>query len=352
MPHLDPFDHDDTADLLSPVPEGPAPVMPAAPLVEPTDDPRTTLAQILQRLIEAFGTDAGPQVDRVLTTLALALTRYVHTPYPMRAVVVGPTGSGKTRLLRTVASIVRLPGVVIPVTDISENGWRGSQIGEACRVLHPSLVLRDELARRLSVPTTTVALPSVVMLDELDKIALGSQATRFDGTAAAARIGKQHSLLPLLDPLSEMVVQLDDAPTPFRWSLKNSVVLCSGFFDAAPRDRPLTPADLVAAGLLQELVDRMGPVWTLPSPNEKMRACIARDSLRDVEAFASRLGVTVTGIEAWVATFPAPGAGAEFIGLRGLMHYVSQRVMTAVSDALTQQRTHIDLMEIHDGDGP
>ena len=153
-----------------------------------------------------------------------------------------------------------------------------------------------------------------------------------------------HSLMPLLDPESEMVVQYDDARVPFRFTLWNSIVLCAGAFSMAPANRPLTPTDLLDVGLTRELVDRMGPVWMLPTPGHTRRASIAREALRDVEAFALRLGVTVTGIEAFVAAQPSPDVSRDYIGLRGFLHFDSQHVLAAVADALTQQRTHIDLM--------
>lgn len=338
MPPIDDF-HEPTHDEP---PSEPTLPMPSTNL---DDDPRSTLARILEQLLHAFGTDAGPDVERVLTTLALALTRHVHEPYALRAVIIAPAGSGKTRLLRLIASIVRLPAVIIPVVDLAETGWRGAQIGDACRLLHPSLFVRDEFSRRITVPTTTVALPSVVLLDEIDKISLRHGGIALEGSAAAARLGKQQFLLPVLDPESDLLVQYDDAAAPFRWSLRNSIVLCAGAFAMAPSDRALTPADLIDVGLSSELVDRLGPVWMLPMPGASTRASIARIKLRDVEAFAQRLGVTVTGIEAYAATLPAPGDTPDFIGLRGLLHAVTQRVLEAVADALTQKRTHVDLMD-------
>jgi len=106
MPTIDPFDDDFFDEAASAVPPPTSPLFAPPPLVAHDKDPRATLARILQRLIEAFGTDAGATVDRVLAQSALALTRYVHSVYPLRATIIGPTGAGKTRLLNFVASIV------------------------------------------------------------------------------------------------------------------------------------------------------------------------------------------------------------------------------------------------------
>ena len=188
MPHFDLFD-DSMPD--EPLPAGePLSAHPPDPstLINADDDPRATLARILQRLIEAFGTDAGATVDRVFAQSALALTRYVHSVYPLRATIIGPTGAGKTRLLNVVASIVQLPAVVIPVVDLAETGWKGAAVGESCRLLHPTLFVRDQVSRRTTVPSQTVAPKSVVMFDEIDKLNLLFEGARLNGSAAASHI--------------------------------------------------------------------------------------------------------------------------------------------------------------------
>lgn len=154
----------------------------------PPPEPRAVLAHLLQALAAAFGPAAEGAVDRTLTQLALRRTQFVLEPYPLRALVVGPTGAGKIRLLRVLADAMRLPAAVIPVTDLSETGWRGPQVGEVCRGLFRDLFVRDgDLPRRIVVPGGVITRPCLLLLDEIDKLALVTHdGTRFDGTAAAA----------------------------------------------------------------------------------------------------------------------------------------------------------------------
>lgn len=349
MPHHDPFDDTEPDDAYADGASAAAgPTGLALPPVPP-DDPRATLAHILERLAAAFTTDADGRLDRALAILALSLTRWLHAPYPLRMTVVGPTGAGKTKLLELVASVVRVPSIIIPVVDLAETGWRGAQLGEACRLLHPHLFVRDETSRRIVVPSRTVTERSVIMLDEIDKIAtLSHDGTRLEGSAAAARIGKQQSLLPLLDPLSEILVHYEDAAHPFRWSLQRSVVLCAGAFAMLPDASRMSAADLLRVGLSPELVDRMGAIIALPVPSPSTRATLARTALHDVEAFAASLGVRVTGVDGFLATLPAPGPDAPFIGVRGLRHHVEQRVLARVAEALTRNVASIDLAAAQD----
>jgi len=312
-------------------------------------DVRETLAHILEGLAAAFQTDADGRLDRALAVLALSLTQYLHFPSALRLTVLGATGSGKTHLLKTIASLVNLPTVIIPVTDMAETAWRGAQFGDACRMLHPHLFERAAHAHRTSVPTSTVDLASIVMLDEVDKLCtVAHDGTRLEGTAAAARIGKMQSLLPFLDPVSEMVVHYDDGSQPFRWSLKRSVVVCAGAFAMLQAQDTVSSSDLVRVGLSSELVDRMGPIIRLPPPGANARAYLAHRRVANVRFFASLFGVSITGVDAFVGSLPAPGSDAPFIGVRGLQHHVEQRMLAALAAALTENVRAIDLGALED----
>lgn len=341
MPSIDPFD-----DFFpeSHTPSSP-PITALLPLIDAGEDLRTTLVRVLTVLIGAFGTDAGQQMDRVMASLALTLTRYLHQPHPLRLTLIGPVGSGKTRLLNLLASTLRIPGVVVPLTDVVETGWRGAQLGEICRMLHPAL-FRSDGARHVVPLQPRIELPSIVLLDEIDKSALEHEGMRFDGTAAAARIGRQQSLLPLLDPESDVLVSYDHASEAFRWSLRHSIVISAGAFSMLPADTAVTPADLVGVGMMRELVDRMGAIITLPAPSSSVRTSLARGALADIDAFAKRLDVNVTGVDAFVRTLPPPGIGAPYVGTRGLVHYVTQRMTAAVAVAMVEHRATIDLAEL------
>lgn len=312
-------------------------------------DVRETLAHILEGLAAAFQTDADGRLDRALAVLALSLTQYLHFPSALRLTVLGATGSGKTHLLKTIASLVNLPAVIIPVTDMAETAWRGAQFGDACRMLHPHLFECAAHAHRITVPTGTVDLASIVMLDEVDKLCtVAHDGTRLEGTAAAARIGKMQSLLPVLDPLSEIVVHYDDGSQPFRWSLKRSVVVCAGAFAMLQAQDTVSSSDLVRVGLSGELVDRMGPIIRLPPPGVNARAYLAHRRVASVQFFASLFDVSITGVDALVRALPAPGPHAPFVGVRGLQHHVEQRMLNALAAALTKNVRTIDVAAFED----
>lgn len=343
MSSIDPFDDDVFEHELPGLPADVA----ALSLVGPDEDQATTLARLLTAFIASFGAGAGAATEHALAALALSLTRYLHQPFPLRLTLVAPTGSGKSRLLNVLAHTLGIPGAVIPLVDIAENGWRGPQLGDVCRMLHPSLFHQQGLVAGLPV-LRRVERPSILLLDEVDKCATVTESFRFEDTAAAARLGKQQSLLPLLDAESEVVVHYERGES-FRWSLQRSVVICAGAFAMLPSDRDLTPADLVSVGLMPELVDRMGGIFRLPAPSGAVRAAVAQTALVELQAFAATLGVRVTGLEAFAQRFSAPDGTAPYVGLRGLRDHVAQRVMAALATAMINQQTRIDLAELREG---
>jgi len=192
-------------------------------------DPRETLQYMLATLTAEFPSDAGGPLDAMLTFLAMQLTRWVAAPFPLRATLVGPTGSGKTHLLQVIARLTGAPSAIVPVTDIAETSWTGTQIGDVCRALHPELFVHPDGSGRPTVPRRLIERASIVLLDELDKLALNPvSGIHLDSSAAAWRIGRQQSVLPMLDPLSTMMIRADDARASFQWSLKRSIVISAG----------------------------------------------------------------------------------------------------------------------------
>jgi ATP-dependent protease Clp ATPase subunit len=260
--------------------------------------------------------------------------------------VVGPTGSGKSRLLNLLARTLGIPGVVIPLMDIAETGWRGAQIGDVCRMLHPELFRTDGNTHRVTPLVSRIERPSILLLDELDKSALDHHGVRFVNTAAAARLGRQQSLLPVLDAQSDMLVHYENATAPFRFSLRRSIIICAGAFAMLPPGTRVTPQALVGIGFMPELIDRMGPIVTLPQSSAAVRASLAHSALADLVAFASHLDVDVTGINAFVRALPAPGDTDRYVGIRGLRDYVSQRMLDALAVALVEQRSTIDIADV------
>jgi ATP-dependent Clp protease ATP-binding subunit ClpX len=103
--------------------------------------------------------------------------------------LIGPTGSGKTHIARTLAHCLDVPFTVADATEYTEAGYYGKDVE----------VMIGELLHHAD-QNVEVAQRGIVFIDEIDKIARRSQGAR---TGAGARDiggeGVQQSLLKLLE---------------------------------------------------------------------------------------------------------------------------------------------------------
>jgi ATP-dependent Clp protease ATP-binding subunit ClpX len=138
--------------------------------------------------------------DRAKRTVAIAAYNHLkrcHQPTPAgkrlikksNLLLLGPTGSGKTHIARTLAQCLEVPFTVADATEYTEAGYYGKDVE----------VMVGELLHRAD-QDVELAQRGIVFIDEIDKIARRSQGAR---TGAGARDiggeGVQQSLLKLLE---------------------------------------------------------------------------------------------------------------------------------------------------------
>lgn len=171
----------------------------------------------------------------------------------------GPTGCGKTALIREAAALMGLPFLVFDSTSISETGYRGRDAAD---------MVNDLVKRCGSVKQASFG---VIFLDEIDKLA----ANDFNSSRASYCRGTQFSLLKLIEGLE---VETDNG----KINTKNILFLFGGAFStltsrhcAKPKATPvgflqekspaklsesriLLPEDFVAYGMEPEFMGRVG----------------------------------------------------------------------------------------------
>lgn len=181
--------------------------------------------------------------------------------------LVGPPGSGKTRLVETLGRALSAPFVSIDAAALTRTGYAGQDVASIVdRLLDAANDDPDE------------ARFGIVHLDGVDKLAESFWTAGPDMAGA----GVQQELLAMLEG-AEILPSRGSGRTDAARSLAvlettDVLFLASGVFEGIGRivadrcggDRPgpIEPADLMAVGLLPEFVGRFPIVVGLDPPDE------------------------------------------------------------------------------------
>lgn len=135
----------------------------------------------------------GQDQAKIVLSVAIAnhYKRINHPPKNLEiskgnVLLIGPTGSGKTLLAKTVAKYLKVPFIVTDATSLTEAGYVGDDVESMISMLLNAAGGDKDLAER-----------GIVFVDEIDKIARKSESSSI--TRDVSGEGVQQALLKLVE---------------------------------------------------------------------------------------------------------------------------------------------------------
>ncbi len=259
--------------------------------------------------------------------------------------LIGPTGSGKTLIAKTVAKYLDVPFYIADATTLTESGYVGDDVETVIASLVESA--DGDIAR---------AERGIVFLDEIDKIARKSENVSI--TRDVSGEGVQQALLKIIEGTKLKVQMKRNRKHPQGESIEvdtsNILFICSGAFVGIDtirshdqgvgflhKDKTTVPQETITAdhlikyGLIPEFVGRIGNIIELKKLTAVELLSIIYDS--KISPFLQYQKVFETedillDIDKTASKLIAKNCFNSDIGARGIKNYFDRSLKQTIYD--------------------
>lgn len=237
---------------------------------EPIFDPKITPRSIYEKISKkVIGQNEAKKV------LSVALYNHYkkinsknHTLEKSNILMIGPTGSGKTLLAKTLADILNIPFACVDATVYTEAGYVGEDVESMLLRLLQNADYNKERAQR-----------GIIFIDEIDKVARKTENPSI--TRDVSGEGVQNSLLKIIEGNVVNIPPQGGRKHPYQeyisFDTTNVLFICAGAFEGinlvksntiglnkkSQEENPELFSKLVKAGLIPELLGRLPIIVTL-----------------------------------------------------------------------------------------
>lgn len=222
--------------------------------------------------------------------------------------ILGPTGSGKTLLAKTIAKVLDVPIAITDATTLTEAGYVGSDVESILTELFVAADYNVERAQR-----------GIIFIDEIDKIARKSEGPSI--TRDVSGEGVQQALLKIIEGKVAQITGHGGRKNPQEQTISldtsNILFICSGAFPDLGK-RIADRKNVRSAGFGANVEENKEPDVLRPEPEDLI-------SFGLIPEFIGRLPVVTT--------------------LNKLTEEVMINVLTAPKNAITKQYQHLFAMD-------